>query len=67
MISISSGEVHEMIDRLDEVARLISDREGDGDVNLGEALDNIFELKAILQTNLESFEGMLDAMSYEYD
>ena len=64
MITLEYGEVVDLLCRLDEVAKQITTLE---DIQIGEALDNIYNIKASLHTHMQGFEDMLDAMADEYD
>ncbi len=64
MITIDYSELRECIEMLERSARLVNEM---NDVSAGEAIDNIYEVKTILQRGVESFEEMMEAMSDDYD
>lgn len=64
MITLGYGEALELVEKLEETATLITTL---GDIEIGAALDNIYDIKASLMSNVNSFEGMIDAMASEYD
>jgi len=64
MITVDYQEICECIEKLDESIRLVTQLD---DISIAEAIDNLYEVKFKLQTNLESFEDMVRSMGEEYD